>query len=116
VKLKVHLIAGGKYYPIGTEIPEDELPEFAMKYSVSSDDDLISAAAPVDQASFNTFTESERPKPRRRSRRATYVLRNGEYVPVNTLDGATYRGETLYWHRQRGIGQPAAYIKFGTAK
>ena len=109
MRLKVHLIAGGRYWRAGEEIPDEELPAFAFKYSET---------APVNQASSNTLTD-EQPKPPRRkrsSRRTTYVLRNDEYVPVNTLDGATYPGEGLYWLRPKEFGQPEKFIKFASAK
>jgi hypothetical protein len=46
----------------------------------------------------------------------SYVLRNGQYVPVNQLDGATHVGEPLFWLRPKEFGQPEKFIKFASAK
>jgi hypothetical protein len=113
MRLKVHLIANGRYYRAGSEIPEEEMPSFAFKYLDSS-----AFMPPINQAASSTFTEPEKPKPARKrsSRRLSYVTRNGKYVPVNTLDGATIPGEPLFWLRPKEFGQPEKFIKFASAK
>lgn len=37
MKLSVHLISKGRYYKAGTDIPDDELPEFASRYAVEAE-------------------------------------------------------------------------------
>ena len=117
--LRANLIANGKYYPSGTDIPDDEVPAFAMKWyrQVEKETEpVVPSSPPETQRSSSSFTSDEKPKERRKPKRPTFVLRQGKYIPLSELNDRLISGEALYWKRPRDMGKTEAYIKFGNAK
>jgi hypothetical protein len=78
MRLSVHLIANGKAYLAGTEIPEEEISEFATRYVDE---------APVNREVSRSQTDDSMKRRRHSPKKDTYVKRGNAYVPLSRIDG-----------------------------
>ena len=63
MKLKVHLIAGGRYYKAGEEIPDEEVSPRLAKYAVTLPEDGDTADLPeLEEPAKRQFKTTKRAK------------------------------------------------------
>jgi hypothetical protein len=97
MRLRVHLISRGKYYEAGTDIPDDDLPEFATKY----------ASEEIQQQRNDADAVEWRPQAKLSSRR--YVKREGAFKRAGSVE--MIPGEPLY-KRDLNATSPR-YVRYG---
>jgi len=71
VKLSVNLIAGGRYWKAGDDIPDHEIPAFAQRFVIPENGDAASVTPKPPPDVARAIAEQNKPKPRR------YVRRGG---------------------------------------
>lgn len=69
-------------------------------------------AAEAEAGEFDMMDEPPKYKPKQSKR--LFVKRNGEFIQASTAK--LIKGETLFWYRERALGQTAMFIKHSLVK
>ena len=121
MKLKVHLISGGKYYKAGEDIPEDALPEFASKYAIEAESNgeaVEESYAETLQRQRSDADDLDGPKVKAKaftSKGKSFVKRDGRFVLASAVENLI-AGETLYWKRPRSFGVDERWIAYSRVR
>ena len=107
MRLRVNLIANGRYYVAGEDIAQDELPAWAGKYSVDVDPPPAMATI-AQRVQAPRAKLKPRPKP---NVKASFVKRDGEFVTAANAE--LIPGEPLFWHRKKSFGVDERFIVYG---
>jgi hypothetical protein len=102
-RLRVSLISKGKYWQVFEDIPDDELPPFALKY--------VANESEIQQQRRDADAIESKPTPSKLSARR-YVKRDDTFKRSDSVE--TIPGEPLY---KRDLNAtPPRYVRYGKVR